>query len=255
MRQPLVDAAPREYTPWPPDDSEESVVGSEHHQRVIDAARDGMEMAGIANGAAWHVLSQVAVGGFHRPDRSSYNSLLPDVFVHPLPNPHPESGETLTFAEIGIPLLVIEVLSESTWRQDLDGRAGKAWSYAEAGVAEYLAVDYNCRYMKEHVRALRLERGRWMPWPSTAEGRWESPALGVSFAFDGLYLRVYDARGRQMPLPYEANSLLLEREARLREQQEQLQEMNARLARLRALAAAGDLAAIQALLSSDPPPP
>jgi hypothetical protein len=258
MRQPLVDAAPREYAPWPPDDSEESVVGSEHHQRVIDAARDGIEMAGIANGAAWHVLSQVAVGGFHRPDRSSYNSLLPDVFVHPLPNPHPESGEILTFAEIGIPLLVIEVLSESTWRQDLDEQAGKAWSYAVAGVAEYVVVDYNRRYMKEHVRALRLGRGRWTPWPAGAEGGWESSALGVSFAFDGLYLRVYDARGRLMPLPYEANSLLLEREARLREQenelrgrQEQLQEMNARLARLRALAAAGDLAAIQALLSSD----
>lgn len=235
-------------------------MGSEHHQRVIDAARDGMEMAGIANGAAWHVLSQVAVGGFHRPDRSSFNSLLPDVFVHPRPNPHPESGETLTFAEIGVPLLVIEVLSESTWRQDLDDRAGKAWSYAEAGVAEYLAVDYNCRYMKEHVRALRLSRGRWTPWPAGAEGRWESIALGVSFAFDGLYLRVHDAGGRLMPLPYEANSLLMEREARLREQenklraqQGQLQEANARLARLRTLAAAGDLAAIQALLSSDPP--
>jgi hypothetical protein len=65
----------------------------------MNAARNGLEMVGIANGAAWHVLSQVAIGGFHRPDRSSYNSLLPDVFVHPLPNPHPESGETLTFAD------------------------------------------------------------------------------------------------------------------------------------------------------------
>jgi hypothetical protein len=133
--------------------------------------------------------------------------------------------------------------------------------------------------MKEHVRALRLSLGRWTPWPATAEGGWESVALGVSFAFDGLYLRVYDARRRLMPLPYEANALLLEREARLREldtklleqenklreqenelreqenelrgRQEQLQETNTRLARLRALAAAGDLEAIRRLLSSD----
>lgn len=243
MRQPRVDTARRAYAPWPPDDSEESVVGSELHQRVIDAARDGTEMAGIANSAGWHVLSQVAISGFRRPDGTPY-TMLPDVFVHPLPNPHPESGEALTFAEIGIPLLAIEVLSESTWRQDLDKRSGKAWSYANAGVGEYLIVDFNRRYMAEPVRALRLAGGAWTPWLPNAEGRWESLVLGVSFAFDGLYLRVYDAQGRLMPLPHEANSLLMEREARLRQR-------DASLTRLRALAAAGDIEAIRALLAND----
>jgi len=46
-------------TLWPPDDTEESVVGAEYHQHVIDAARDGLRMAAGANGATWRVLSQV----------------------------------------------------------------------------------------------------------------------------------------------------------------------------------------------------
>ncbi|HVA89793.1 MAG TPA: Uma2 family endonuclease [Chloroflexota bacterium] len=256
MRQPRVDAARRAYAPWPPDDSEESVVGSEFHQRVIDGARDGLDMASLAD-PAWWVQSQIALRGFHRPDGSPY-IMLPDVFVHPRPNPHPRSGETLSFAEVGVPLLVIEVLSESTRRQDLDERGGKAWSYAEAGVAELLLVDFDCRYMPEPVRALRLAERRWTPWALNDEGRWVSAALGVSFSFDSPYLRVHDAQGRLMPLPHEANSLLMERDARLRDRErelrtreEQLQERDARWARLRILAAAGDFAAIQALLAND----
>jgi hypothetical protein len=167
--------------------------------------------------------------------------MLPDVFVHPRPNPHPRSGEVLTFAEIGVPLLAIEVLSETTWRQDLDERRGKPWSYAQAGVAELLLVDFNRRYMPEPVRALRLTDGRWTPWPQSNEGRWESEALGMSFAFDDPYLRVYDAAGRLKPLPHEAEAQLQNREAQLRERQGILEQ-------LRALAATGDMAAIKALL-------
>lgn len=240
MRQSVIERAGRDQAPWPPDDSEESVVGSEFHQRVIDGARDGLDMASIASAIAWWVQSQIAIGGFRRPDGTPY-TMLPDVFVHPRPNPHPRSGEVLTFAEIGVPLLVIEVLSETTWRQDLDERRGKPWSYAQAGVAELLLVDFNRRYMPEPVRALRLTDGRWTPWPQSNEGRWESEALGVSFAFDDPYLRVYDAEDRLKPLPHEAEAQLQNREAQLRERQGILEQ-------LRALAATGDMAAIKALL-------
>lgn len=230
--------------PWPPDDTEESVVGSEYHQHVIDASRDGLRMAARSNGATWRVLSQIALAGFRRPDGSAY-TMLPDVFVHPRPNPHPAIGATLTIAELGVPLLAIEVLSESTYEQDLDEVHGKAWSYADAGVGVYLIVDYDRRYIDEHVRALRLENGRWVRWEANAQGRWESPALGVSFEFDGLYLRVRDAAGRLKPLPDEADALLEEQTAQLGERQ-------ALLARIRALAQAGDWAAVQALLAAEP---
>jgi hypothetical protein len=234
---------------WPPADTEESVVGSEYHQHVIDAARDGLRMAARSNGATWHVLSQVPLAGFRRPDGTPY-PLLPDVFVHPRPNPHPASGQTLTFADVGVPLLAIEVLSETTYRWDLDEERGKAWSYADAGVDAYIIVDYERRYMGEHVRALRLVEGRWGRWPATADGHWESATLGVSFAFDGLYLRVRDAAGRLKPLPQEADALIVEQAARLEEQASRLKAQEATLARIRELAARGNLDALHEFLAN-----
>ncbi|MGH2388669.1 MAG: hypothetical protein ACRDIE_10745, partial [Chloroflexota bacterium] len=88
MRQSLIEIAGRDQASWPPDDSEESVVGSEFHQRVIDGSRDGLDMASVANAAAWWVQSHIAIRGFQRPDGTPY-TVLPDVFVHPRPNPHP----------------------------------------------------------------------------------------------------------------------------------------------------------------------
>ncbi len=245
MRQLDQDARTYDTALWPPDDTEESVVGSEYHQLVIDAIRDCLRMAALANRASWHVQSQVTLSGFVRPNGSPY-STLPDVFVHPYPNPHPESGQALTFAEIGVPLLAVEVLSETTHRHDLDEGRGKAWSYADGGVQSYIIVDPTGLYLPERVRALRLAGRRWVPWPRTPEGRWVSGALGVSFAFDDPYLRVYDAAGRLMPLPLEAYHQMAEREARLHEQERLV-------ARLRALAQRGDLDALRAILAEQSP--
>ncbi len=228
---------------WPPDDTEESIVGSEYHQHAIDAVRDGLRMAARANGASWRVLSQAPIAGFWRPNGAAY-TMLPDLFVHPLPNPRPSSGEALTFAEVGMPLLAIEVLSATTFRHDLDEAGGKAWSYAAAAVAEYLVVDADRRYMAEPVQALRLVGGRWAPWPRAGAGRWASARLGVSFAFDGLYLRVHDAAGRLKPLPDEADDMLRDRDQRLAERDE-------RLRHARALLEAGDLEALRDVLGSD----
>jgi hypothetical protein len=235
---------------WPADDTEESVMGSEYHQHVIDAVRDGLRMIAHVPDPPWHVLSQVPLAGFRRPDGTPY-VMLPDVFVHPHPNPHPEDGRPLTFAEVGVPLLAVEVLSETTYRQDLDDQRGKAWSYADAGVAEYLVVDYRRKYIDEPVRARRLDRGRWAPWPPNAQGRWESAALGVSFAFDGLYLRVYDAAGALMPLPQEARDLLAEKERQLAEKEQRLADRDNLVKRIRRLTVDGDFEALRALLSSE----
>lgn len=239
---------------WPPDDTEESVVGSEYHQHVIDAVRDGLRMAARSNHAAWRTLSQVAIAGFRRPSGTAY-AVLPDVFVHRLPNPHPLSGEALTFEEIGVPLLVIEVLSESTYKHDLDEERGKAWTYLDGGVAEYIMVDPTGRYLPEGVRARRATGRRWAEWPRTPQGRWQSEALSVSFEYDTPYLRVRDANGRLMPLPDEADALLFAREEQLVRREEQLRQREQALRRVREIAAAGDIDALQAFLAETPDPP
>jgi hypothetical protein len=256
MRHSNVDVAVH-AAQWPADDTEESVMGSEYHQHVIDAVRDGLRMIAYVPNAPWHVLSQVPIAGFRRPNGTPY-TMLPDVFVHPKPNPHPTSGQALTFAEVGVPLLAVEVLSETTHRQDLDEQRGKGWSYANAGVPAYIMVDYGRYYMDEPVHARRLEHGRWAPWPTNDAGHWESAALGVSFAFDGLYLRVYDAAGVLMPLPHEARGLLADMERQRAALDRQLAEQEQRLAgrddlieRIRRLTADGDLAALRALLSAE----
>jgi Putative restriction endonuclease len=245
MRHSNVDVAVH-TAQWPADDTEESVMGSEYHQHVIDAVRDGLRMIAHMSNAPWHVLSQVPIAGFRRPNDTPY-TMLPDVFVHAKPNPHPASGQTLTFAEVGVPLLALEVLSETTHRQDLDEQRGKAWSYADAGVGEYIVVDYARQYMDEPVRARRLERGLWAPWPLNSQARWESAVLDVSFAFDGLYLRVYDAAGVMMPLPHEGGELQRQRA----DQERQLARRDDLVERIRRLTADGDLAALRALLSED----
>jgi len=250
---------------WPPDDTEESIMGSEYHQNVIDAGRDGLRMVERILGrgrpaptsgqsgidGVWHVLSQVPIAGFRRTNGSPY-SMYPDVAVVPRPNPRPDRGETLTIATVGVPLLAIEVLSQSTYRADLDEERGKAWSYADAGVEAYIIVDIGREYMPEHVRALRLLGGRWVRWSPTPEGRWESARLGISFAFDGLYLRIYDAAGRLMPLPQEAFEQIAERDEQLAGRDEQLAERDGRLARIGVLLAAGDLEGARRLIALEP---
>jgi len=71
---------------WPPDDTEESVVGTDLHQMTIINLRWGMnEIAGALTSpgqpAPWQALSHTVILGFQRPDGSRYKT-LPDVFVY-----------------------------------------------------------------------------------------------------------------------------------------------------------------------------
>lgn len=74
---------------WPPDDTEESVVGTGLHQMTITNLRWGInEIARIrvtpGQPIPWQALSQTVVTGFERPSGSRYKT-LPDVFVYAHP--------------------------------------------------------------------------------------------------------------------------------------------------------------------------
>ncbi len=47
-------------------------MGSEYHQHVIDAVRDGLRMVAQVHDASWHVLSQAPLSGFRHPDGQGY---------------------------------------------------------------------------------------------------------------------------------------------------------------------------------------
>ncbi len=185
---------------WPPDDTEESVLGSDLHQTTITNLRWGInELArlGLRPGqpARWRALSQIALLGCVRADGSAYRT-YPDVFVYPRPI-DPARG-SLTLEVDGPPVLVVEMLSESTYEADLDLVRGKGYSYARAGVPEYLALDPTGTILPEGIRAWRLVDGVYHPWSPDADGRWHSRQIAVAIGLEGTWATVYTRDGRRL---------------------------------------------------------
>ncbi len=86
----------------------------------------------------------------------------------------------------GPPVLVGEVLSESTYEADLDLVRGKGYSYARAGVPEYLALDPTGTILPEGIRAWRLVEGVYRPCAPVAAGRWYSEQIAVAIGLEGV---------------------------------------------------------------------
>jgi len=131
--------------------------------------------------------------GMRRPNGTPYR-VLPDVFVYR--GGFDRLRRSLCLRREGSPTLVIEVLSQDTHEVDLDMAEGKGWTYAAAGVAEYLILDPVGRYLRARGQGWRLSGGVYAPWGPDRRGRWAS-ALG--FGFEGLKLVVYGADGRPIP--------------------------------------------------------
>ena len=151
---------------WPPDDTEESVLGTNLHQTAIRQLIAGINEAAALAGpegttVPWQAGGQTMVRGFPRRDGPEMTT-LPDVFVYP--KPWDDEWGSLHLAHDGPPILVIEVLSKETYKVDLDLVRGKGHSYARAGVIEYLTLDPAYRYAPDGGAGWRLERGVYRPW-------------------------------------------------------------------------------------------
>ena len=244
--------------PWPPDDTEESVMGTDFHQMTIINLRLGInEVAHTlrqpGQPVPWHALSQTMITGFTRPDGSRYTT-LPDVFVYR--QTFDQTRGSLAIGVDGPPILVVEVLSDATYEADLDLDAGKGYSYAAAGVEEYLTLDPTGRNLPERVRAWRLINGVFRPWEADCRGRWHSERLGFAIALEGEFVAVYADQGRRMlregEIEEDREQARLDREqaridreqarldrerleAELARRDEQLAEQAEELARLRSL--------------------
>ncbi len=224
---------PRTWPPddvWPPDDTEESVVGTDLHQMTIMNLRWGLNEAAQLRAAPgqdrpWQALSQTMVTGFERPDGSRYKT-LPDVFVYR--QPIDQNRGSLAVGVDGPPILIIEVLSESTYDSDLDIARGKGYAYARAGVHEYLALDPNGAFIAEGGRAWRLVDGVYQPWERDSDGRWRSARIPIAIGLEGLLATVYTDDGQRMLHEGE----IAREQARI---QEELARKDAELERLRRL--------------------
>ena len=199
VTQPLRSAS-RPAAPWPPDDTEESVMGTDFHQMTITNLRLGITEAAHTLAAPgqplpWHALSQTTISGFTHPDGSPYTT-LPDVFVYRQPL-DPNRG-SLAIGLDGPPVLLVEVLSLTTYGWDLNMEKGKGYSYGAAGVQEYLTIDPLGSYLPERVRAWRLVEGVYQPWRPDRQGRWQSEQVALAIALEGTLAAVYAGDERRM---------------------------------------------------------
>jgi hypothetical protein len=211
--------APRPVV-WPPDDTEESVLGTNLHQTAIITLRTGInEAAALAtpegSPALWQAGGQTLVRNHLRKDGSAYTT-LPDVFVYL--HPWDDARRSLNLPDDGPPALVIEVLSEETYRSDLNLEEGKGYSYARAGVREYLTLDPTYAYSPDGGQGWRLADGVYLPWPRDGAGRWGSMVVPLSFGLEGARAAVYASDGHRFLREGEVERTLRVQEHRLEQE-------------------------------------
>ena len=220
---------------WPPDDTDESVIVTDLQQTTIINARLGVNETATMRTppggmAPWQALSQTLITGFRRPDGSRYKT-MPDVFVYP--RPIGKRRGSVSLSADGPPLLIVEVLSESTYETDLDMDAGKGYSYAKVGVAEYMTLDPTGEFLREGVRAWRLDGDLYRPWLPDRDGRWRSGEIAVAFALEGAQATVYTLDGMRHLREGEIAQELAHRDAALADKDVELAQRDATLAELR----------------------
>ena len=220
---------------WPPDDTEESVLGTNLHQGTIANLRWGLNevAAGLRPAGGpdpWQALSQTAITGLRRWDGTPY-TVLPDVFVHR--GPIDDRRPSLALGRDGPPLVVAEVLSPATYESDLDLDYGKGHSYARAGVAEYLLLDPTGEYLPQQVQGWQLEGDVYVPRPPDRAGRWRSAAIGVAVGFDGARVVVYAPDGQRQPREGEVGRELAQQRDELGRQREENARLREEIAALR----------------------
>ncbi|HWE61163.1 MAG TPA: Uma2 family endonuclease [Chloroflexota bacterium] len=212
---------------WPPDDTEESVLGTNLHQGTITNVRLGFNelastLAQPGQPPPWHALSQTTIRGLRRPDGSRYR-VLPDVFIY---RQHiDERRASLSLAADGPPLLIVEVASESTYQKDLDLVFGKGYSYAQAGVREYLVIDPTGEFVPEGIRAWRLHDAVYRPWLPETTGRWHSQEIAAAIVLEGIHVAVYTQDGRRMIREGEAAQALARKDKELADLRQQLEQL------------------------------
>jgi hypothetical protein len=122
-----------------------------------------------------------------------------------------------------VPALVIEVVSEDTWRYDVEA---KRRAYGRVGALEYLVFDPTREWLGEAVRAWRATPRGFVRWAPGRDGRWHSRTLGIAFEPDGMLLRVVDETGARL-------LHIGEQARRLSEQARRIAELEAENRRLR----------------------
>lgn len=119
----------------------------------------------------------------------------PDVVVALNAGPQ-DRGSYKLWKEPGPPDLVIEALSERTWRRDL---SIKPPLFEDLGVREYWIIDPIDK-LATPIMGQRLRDGRYEPVARATSGGWISNVLGAELLIDGGEFRLRDLEASE-PIP------------------------------------------------------
>ena len=111
----------------------------------------------------------------HYRDGDQEGTLVPDLFVA-LQAPPLEDRTYYKLWEYPLPELVVEMLSKSTWKEDVGRKRG---TYAYLGVREYWLFDPAGFGLPTPLVGLRLRAGRYREIRADAAGRLRSRVLGL----------------------------------------------------------------------------
>ena len=119
----------------------------------------------------------------------------PDVVVALNARPQ-DRGSYKLWKEPGPPDLVLEALSERTWRRDL---RVKPRLFEDLGVREYWIIDPIGK-LATPIMGQRLRGGRYEPIPRATTGGWTSDVLGAELLIDSGEFRLRDLEASE-PIP------------------------------------------------------
>ncbi len=210
------------------DDTVESLLGSILHQRVIVSSVNSLTRHNKRSSQQWVVGNQLRLIIPRTLGQQAYHPVL-DLLIHlsPLIDDHLASVNVNVF---GPPILAIEICNPTgghltPLEHDLDTvrLSAKVPVYAKAGISEYLVFDPSGEVLHDRIRAWHVNAtGDYEPWMADpATGRCHS-ALGISFAPQGVLLRVYDPDGNIVPDNDDMDDLLAARDARIAELEAEL---------------------------------
>jgi len=214
-----------EVSEWLPEDTEESVMGTQWHQEAIDALATMIVEVGRRHGSGWSVargISLLDTGARYASGRS-YDP-KPDVMTLARPLPAGDIAG-VSLADVSVPLFICEVASRSTLGNDI---AFKKDVYEYVGVQEYIVFDAAGGLIAPALHAWRRDKAGYVPWVADDDGWWRSQALHISFQPTQPFMTVRDRDGRQLSLPSRA----YEREARLDRLEEELSDARRRIAEM-----------------------
>ena len=171
-------------------------------------------------------------------------AIEPDITVALGVGRHPRNSYKI-WVEGRPPDLVVEGLSNKTWRRDVDVKPAL---YRDLGVREYWQVDPIGR-IREPISGYRLEKGMYRPIAPSRLGIYRSDVLDAEISYDRKEMSMLNARtGEHVPLVYDAlrgrddalrqrDDLLRQRDSALRQRDEERKAHEAALARIAELGA------------------